>query len=133
MVLMEVGHALAWPFPISDIRERRVAYGISRENSRNPRIPRLLRSKPCRPTHERAPSPLHRRDEAPRPGIVVFVPVLSIGSTRSVDNPYRVPVRFRRETGTGPISDRRVQGHRDLPGSEGLVVAGPAGDAGRSA
>ena len=32
---MEVGHAVAWPFSISDIRERLVAHGISHEKSRN--------------------------------------------------------------------------------------------------
>ncbi len=37
-MVMEVGRAVAWPFSISDIRERPGARGISREKSRNSRI-----------------------------------------------------------------------------------------------
>ena len=33
-MVMEVGHALAWPSSISDIRERPVGWGISREKSK---------------------------------------------------------------------------------------------------
>jgi hypothetical protein len=120
-VVMEVGHALAWPFSRSHIRERRGSRRKSRENSRNPRIPRLFRSSLRRalyavartpdpalmtPFASRFPLPARtitssRRDVVPRPGFVVIVPMLSVGNRRSVDNPYRVPGRFRREMRTG--------------------------------